>query len=133
MDTNEKWWPPLYGVEIYKCLIRAIKCEHRKIFISEMISYMEKIQPKATTADSSFSTSATCASALSSILLDEQIEIAEFNVIEAVTSIIHILDAWLSHETLDDSSRHKEVAKHMIKLRLTACIGNKSLLCVFMR
>ncbi|KAM3584170.1 plasma membrane localization protein [Umbelopsis sp. WA50703] len=124
MDINEKWWPPLYGVEIFKSLVRAIKPEHRKIFISEMLLYMEKIQPKSTTVDSSFSTSATCASALSSILLDEQMEIPELNVIEAVTSIIHILDAWLAHDTSEDLNRHKEVAKHMIKLRLTACIAS---------
>jgi hypothetical protein len=123
MDTNEKWWPPLFGVEMYKALVRAIKPEHRKLFISEMLACMEATQPNSSSPDAVFSSSATCSSVLSSVMLDENIEIPGLNVVETVTFMIHVLETWLSFEVTEDTNRHKAVTKHMIKLRLTACIG----------
>jgi hypothetical protein len=126
MDKNEKWWPPLYGVEMYKALVRAIKPEHRKLLISEMLAYMEVTQPNSTSPDSVFSSSATCSSVLSSVMLDNNVEIPGLNVVETVTFITHVLEIWLSFQVTQDTNRHKAVTKHMIKLRLTACIGKLS-------
>ncbi|KAI8576506.1 hypothetical protein K450DRAFT_256488 [Umbelopsis ramanniana AG] len=131
MDTNDKWWPPLYGVEMYKALVRAIKPEHRKVFISEMLAYMEATQPNWSSPESVFSSSATCSSVLSSILLDENILIPGLNVVDVMTLIIHVLEIWLSFQATEDVNHHKAVAKHMIKLRLTACISSMALVIYY--
>ncbi|KAI9280203.1 hypothetical protein BC943DRAFT_330971 [Umbelopsis sp. AD052] len=131
METNDKWWPPLYGVEMYKALVRAIKPEHRKVFISEVLAYMEATQPDWSSPDFVFSSSATCSSVLSSILLDENILIPGLNVVDVMTLIIHVLEVWLSFQATEDVNHHKAVAKHMIKLRLTACISSMALVIYY--